>query len=242
MDAYIYQAAFLCEDCAPSIIRKAAECKHMEGFDVEDSNWCPQGPYTDGGGEADTPQHCDHCNEFLRNPLTADGVAYVKGALVEHVRTGRGHEGVLSDWAEHYELDFEPCTGILVYSDFFRAYVETAIWSSNDESDPETGGDPLDENYCSDDIEDRTMRDMRADCLSFVLDNYDDIETNDRVCEWSAQAQAGHDFWLTRNGHGVGFWESGRGWSDEVGERLDKAAKAFGVVDLYVGDDGKIYA
>ena len=26
------------------------------------------------------------------------------------------------------------------------------------------------------------------------------------------EAQAGHDFWLTRNGHGVGFWDRGLGF------------------------------
>ena len=49
---------------------------------------------------------------------------------------------------------------------------------------------------------------------------------------------AGHDFWLTRNGHGAGFWDRGLG---EVGDRLSNACKAFGSYDLYIGDDGKIY-
>jgi len=28
------------------------------------------GPYPDGGGEADAPQHCGGCGVFLENPLT----------------------------------------------------------------------------------------------------------------------------------------------------------------------------
>lgn len=43
-----------------------------------DSDKYPQGPYSDGGGEADSPRHCDHCSVFLENPLTEDGNAYVK--------------------------------------------------------------------------------------------------------------------------------------------------------------------
>lgn len=43
-----------------------------------DSDDFPKGPYPEGGGEADTPQHCDSCHEFLENPLTSDGMAYVR--------------------------------------------------------------------------------------------------------------------------------------------------------------------
>jgi hypothetical protein len=48
----------------------------------------------------------------------------------------------------------------------------------------------------------------------------------------------GHDFWLTRNRHGAGFWDRGLG---ELGERLTKAAQSFGESDLYLGDDGQLY-
>lgn len=39
-------------------------------------------------------------------------------------------------------------------------------------------------------------------------------------------------------GHGAGFWDRGLG---EVGDALSKACEPYGSVDLYVGDDGKIY-
>jgi hypothetical protein len=51
-------------------------------------------------------------------------------------------------------------------------------------------------------------------------------------------SQNGHDFFLTRNGHGAGFW--GRGYG-EVGDRLSAACKSYGSQDLYLGDDGKIH-
>lgn len=50
---------------------------------------------------------------------------------------------------------------------------------------------------------------------------------------------AGHDFWLTRNGHGAGFWDRGMG---EVGDRLSAKAEKWGTVDLYIGDDGQVWA
>ena len=52
-------------------------------------------------------------------------------------------------------------------------------------------------------------------------------------------AMAGHDFWLTRNGHGAGFWDGD--WPLPYADLLDKAAQAAGTCDLYVGDDGMIY-
>ncbi len=50
--------------------------------------------------------------------------------------------------------------------------------------------------------------------------------------------EAGHDFWLTRNGHGAGFFDGAWG---KAGDRLTKAAHTWGEVYLYV-DGGKIYA
>lgn len=52
------------------------------------------------------------------------------------------------------------------------------------------------------------------------------------------EAAIGHDLWLTRNGHGTGFWDRDLG---EQGERLANIAQAMGSQDAYVGDDGLIY-
>ena len=115
-----------------------------------------------------------------------------------------------------------------------RAYIDCALWSTNDESD-ESGGIPLDATYTADDIAPGTLERMRQDVELFYRNNSEQIHTWQGV---DAPAQAGYDFWLTRNGHGAGFWESEWG---NPGAILDKAAKAFGEADLYVGDDGLIY-
>lgn len=49
--------------------------------------------------------------------------------------------------------------------------------------------------------------------------------------------RAGHDFWFTRNGHGVGFWDR-RELDEDLGRRLSDAARRFGEVSLELGDDG----
>jgi hypothetical protein len=54
---------------------------------------------------------------------------------------------------------------------------------------------------------------------------------------WNAAA---HDFILTSNGHGAGFWDSGR-WHEPWGDRLTELCRKFGEIDCYVGDDSLIY-
>lgn len=65
-------------------------------------------------------------------------------------------------------------------------------------------------------------------CLSERPDCFDGM-TADMV---------GHDFYMTRNGHGVGFWDRGLG---ELGDWLTRMSDPFGEASLYVGDDGLIY-
>jgi hypothetical protein len=110
------------------------------------------------------------------------------------------------------------------------AYIEAALWSSTDESD-DSGGEPLDANYSADDIADDALAAMRDDVKAFATKNADDID--------GAWVQAGHDFWLTRNGHGAGFWDGD--WPEKAADRLSEASEAFGDSTLYVGDDGKLY-
>jgi hypothetical protein len=103
MNAYIYRAALYCEDCAKAIqarlcVEAGASKQIMEtGMDSESY---PQGPYGQGGGEADTPQHCDNCGLFLENPLTSEGLAYVS----EKLSDGRGNAAVLEQWRDYYDL------------------------------------------------------------------------------------------------------------------------------------------
>ena len=113
---------------------------------------------------------------------------------------------------------------------FFNAYVEAALWSSTDES-TEQGGDPLDKNYDASDIDRSTLNRMMRDSIAFLKKNGDDIG--------SKYARAGHDFWLTRNGHGAGFWDGD--WPEPEATRLTRSSERYGPFDLYVGDNGTIY-
>ena len=119
---------------------------------------------------------------------------------------------------------------------FVQAYMVAALWSSTDET-----GDPLDAFFSIDDIDVATAQKMRSDCEDFIKCNAIDLVAYKAAManeQWSGEARAGHDFWLTRCGHGAGFWDRGLG---ALGERLSTAAKGYGNVDLYAGDDGYIY-
>lgn len=50
--------------------------------------------------------------------------------------------------------------------------------------------------------------------------------------------RAGHDFWLTRNREGAGFWD---GFWGEDGDALTELAHEFPEADVYVGDDNLLY-
>lgn len=120
--------------------------------------------------------------------------------------------------------------------DFTRQYLETALWSSNDESTP-AGGDPLDQNYDITDISQETLDQTIKDCEAFQHHEATDLSLAYQHPGYD-EGSAGHDFWLTRNGHGAGFWDRGLG---AVGDRLSEAAHVYGEVNLYVGDDDMIH-
>ena len=116
----------------------------------------------------------------------------------------------------------------------FPAYLECALWSISDDDGY------LDENHNIGDIHRDTRRALLAD-LQRIIAAADKL-TPDWRDYWSVE-QFGHDFWLTRNGHGAGFWDQysdGRG--DEIGEILTRLSGFLGEVDLYIGDHGYIYA
>lgn len=122
-------------------------------------------------------------------------------------------------------IDFEP---------IIRAYVVAALWSTTDESTPE-GGEPMDANYGPDDLSESARRAVARDVRDFVVGC---LKGKPNAFHGMDASQIGHDFLLTRNGHGAGFWDRGLG---ARGEWLTQQCKPYGEASFYVGDDGKIY-
>jgi hypothetical protein len=115
--------------------------------------------------------------------------------------------------------------------DFTRGYITCMLWSTNDEDE-----EPLDKNYDVDSLSPAFLRRIKADCANFQKENADNLAhaVSARPSEWSAMEHAGHDFWLTRNGHGAGFWDDPQLYGGrEIADRLTDAAHAYGSVDVY---------
>lgn len=120
--------------------------------------------------------------------------------------------------------------------DFTRGYIECALWCSYDNAD-ESGGEPLDANHSADDFSPDTLQAIVEECRMFQLNCAPALAVAYEHAGYNP-ARAGHDFWLTRNGHGVGYWDRDLGG---IGDILADAARAAGERDLYVGDDGKVH-
>ena len=108
---------------------------------------------------------------------------------------------------------------------FTRAYKECALWTEEEEIDTSL--------Y----FNTETLLKMNNDCKKFVE------QAGDLLDDWFA-SDAGHDFWLTRNGHGAGFWDretsTGETSTEDNRTALSKLASSFGESTLYE-NDGEIH-
>lgn len=108
-----------------------------------------------------------------------------------------------------------------IWPEFVDAYLEAALWTNE-----------LDKDHSVDDFAQEAVDQAVKDANDFIRSNQKDLDEAS-----SDRARHGHDFWLTRNRHGAGFWDRGYG---VFGDMLTDAAHAYGEVDVYVGRDGKV--
>lgn len=114
--------------------------------------------------------------------------------------------------------------GVTPFPDpFTAAYLACAAWLATDgeEATPIDQLDPAPTWHPS------ALAQAARECVKFQEDNAGALADLD-------SSQAGHDFYLTRNGHGAGFWD--RGHPEEIGEALTKASETAGARDVEVGD------
>ena len=134
-----------------------------------------------------------------------------------------------------------------------KGYIETALWTEEerlkdemvydeDEDDEEMSEiDMIIKSYNKKDFSDFQKEDIDVDSL---LDTYSDIKEftnllNDSTLDEVKPFDLGMDFWLTRNGHGTGFWD--RDYSEETEKDLMSAVKNFKEKNLIIGDDMMLY-
>jgi hypothetical protein len=127
--------------------------------------------------------------------------------------------------------------------DFTQGYIEAAFFTCGNECGTLPGPD-ADENGEGDNRE-VGFEDLAPEALAAIMADCDSFRDDAKIVAaiQADEAKAGRDFWYTRNGHGCGFWDGD--WEKLAGEdaadALDARARAFREVDLYLGDDGKVY-
>lgn len=110
---------------------------------------------------------------------------------------------------------------IASFDAFTKAYVECLLWSTMDEQ-----GEPLERRFGIYDFRMKDLLVIQEECRLFQEKCHDDLSKAYEASHYDA-SRAGHDFWLTREGHGAGFWDRDLG---TVGLALTKSAKAEGSV------------
>ena len=124
--------------------------------------------------------------------------------------------------------------------EFTRAYMEAILFAETD-----WDGEPLDANYDISDFSQESLSAIKKDCAEFQSQaNIGEIDGAPSYLppaqlrqprKVSSDGMAGHDFWLTRAGHGGGFWDGD--WPEPHGDRLTKLSEKFGGVCVTVDDD-----
>ena len=84
-NGYLVGDRYLCADCA----------YWADPNEVHGDDWYPLGV-----DETDCPNHCEDCEALIYEPLTSDGVDYVREALA----LGDGRAEVLATWREAYAV------------------------------------------------------------------------------------------------------------------------------------------
>lgn len=136
---------------------------------------------------------------------------------------------------------------------FVQGYIECAFFTScnemydRDEWDSEEAQEDIREGRCGGEIpKDSGYADLSLEALKGIMEDCKDFQeyaadllTEAYERDGYSEERAGHDFWLTRNGHGAGFWDRGELDHEGLGDRLSKRARKQGEVNAY-WQDGKV--
>lgn len=141
--------------------------------------------------------------------------------------------------------------GVMLWKDldaFTQGYIEAMFFTEErehvDGEDIEESGS-IPHNSCFGMIDAESLAGIVDYCKRFQETNAALLErayelTTDNGMAYTAE-RAGHDLWLTSQGHGAGFWDRGLG---EVGQELSDQCgfgKPFSEQYVETGDDGAIY-
>ncbi|AXQ52453.1 hypothetical protein SEA_ERICMILLARD_223 [Mycobacterium phage EricMillard] len=121
-------------------------------------------------------------------------------------------------------------------------YLEAQLWAGLDYRNEDSEPVHYDENYSLEDISPEYVEHVRAELSEVVAQhplavrmylNARNVRLDWEGSEWSSAF--GHDFYLTREHHGAGFWDRGLG---ELGEYLTRIADSYGSAEM-LHDNGE---
>ncbi|OAM91254.1 hypothetical protein OH491_22390 [Termitidicoccus mucosus] len=142
-----------------------------------------------------------------------------------HLPQGRKRASVHRELLHHIE------TGETMLFRFLHGYLTAALWTSHDDNEKY-----FDATHAIEDISIASLVSAWAECSQFCRECKTDL------CHLDDERN-GHNFWLTRCGHGSGYFDESV--NDELAEfamqQLTRASESFGEVDLYIGDDRKLH-
>lgn len=104
--------------------------------------------------------------------------------------------------------------------EILNGYIHSALWTEE-----------LDDRYDISDVQEDSLEKARRDIKLFVQKAGDLLNGIDN-------SSIGHDFWLTRNGHGAGFWDR-KELEGGLGDKLTDICKDFKEVNVF-DEDGSI--
>lgn len=146
----------------------------------------------------------------------------------------------------------------LILRDRTMSYLETILWAETVSlpvpenelidgymdvpSDHALAGisehEPLDSYFSYEDFDEKSLRKAEWDCDAFF-----DLLESEGLYEFARQFAddnyVAHDFWLTRRGHGAGFWDGDYG--DDLGDKLTELCEGFGNQYVWVDESGKLH-
>lgn len=176
----------------------------------------------------------------LRDGTTVDVFLLIRDAArIKTCGFKRGEScGIAAEDSHHLDMTRDALRDAILADSFVRSYLETALWSSTMMPEDSEVSDLSYEmaNFDPSDVSLETAIGAKRDCEAFQLANATDLELAD-----DDTGRDAHNFWLSRNGHGAGFFDR----CDDIGDRLQESARAFGEVNLYHfgdPDDAVIYS
>lgn len=125
-----------------------------------------------------------------------------------------------------------------------EAIITAALWVGLLFSGEDEEPIPLDEKYSKDDLAPGTVKQIAKRAERFIETYLEPVSacvkfwTDRGFSETESWGQIGHDYLMTCEGYGTGFWDRGMG---ALGEELTIAAASEPELALYPWDDNLLY-